>query len=181
MSCLIWNCRGLGNPCTGNGLADIVRAKDPSVVFIAETWADEARLKDVKQKIQFENMFVVPREARGGGLVLFWRDTMAITVEGFDKYHIDVIINKNTDLAWRFTGFYGEPETQRRHESWNLLRRLHRKFQIPWLCAGDFNELLRSDEKMGGNRRSHNQMQLFREAVDACSFLDLGFSGPKFT
>ena len=106
---------------------------------------------------------------------------MAVTVEGFDKYHIDVIINKNTDLAWRFTGFYGEPETQRRHESWNLLRRLHRKFQIPWLCAGDFNELLRSDEKMGGNRRSHNQMQLFREAVDACSFLDLGFSGPKFT
>ena len=53
---------------------------------------------------------MVPREARGGGLVLFWRDTMAVTVEGFDKYHIDVIFNKNTNLAWRFTGFYGEPE-----------------------------------------------------------------------
>ena len=50
MSCLIWNCRGLGNPCTGNELADIVRAKDPSVVFIAETWADEARLKDVNKR-----------------------------------------------------------------------------------------------------------------------------------
>ena len=37
MSYLIWNCRGLGNPCTGNELVDIVRAKDPSVVFIAET------------------------------------------------------------------------------------------------------------------------------------------------
>ena len=71
MSCLIWNFRGLGNPYTGNELVDIVRVKDPSVVFIAETWADEARLKDIKQKIQFENMFVVPREARGGGLVLF--------------------------------------------------------------------------------------------------------------
>ena len=92
---------------------------------------------------------MVPREARGGGLVLFWRDTMAVTVEGSDKYHIDVIINKNTDSAWRFTGFYGEPETKKRPESWNLLRRLNRKFQIPWLCAGDFNELLRSDEKWG--------------------------------
>ena len=121
MSCLIWNCRGLGNPCTGNELADIVRAKDPSIVFIAETWADEARLKDVKKKIQFENMFVVLREARGGGLVLFWRDNMAVTVEGSNKYHIDVIINKNTNSAWRFTGFYGEPKTQRRPKSWNLL------------------------------------------------------------
>ena len=60
MSCLVWNYRGLGNPCIGNELADIVLAKDPSVVFIAEIWADEARLKDVKQKIQFENMFMVP-------------------------------------------------------------------------------------------------------------------------
>ena len=37
MSCLIWNYRGLRNPCTGNELADIVRAKDPPVVFKAET------------------------------------------------------------------------------------------------------------------------------------------------
>ena len=66
-------------------------------------------------------MFVVPREARGGGLVLFWRDTIAITFEGSDKNHINVIINKNTTLEWRFTRFYGEPETQRRSESWNLL------------------------------------------------------------
>ena len=112
---------GLGNLCTGNEIANIVQAKDLSVVFIAETWVDEASLKDVKQKIQFENMFVVPREARGGGLVLFWRDTIAVTIEGSDKNHVDVIIHKNTDLEWRFTGFYGELETQRRSESWNLL------------------------------------------------------------
>ena len=101
-------------------------------------------------------MFVVPREIKGGGLVLFWKESIAVTVEGFDKNHIDVIINKNTEQEWQFTGFYGEPKTQRRIESWNLLRRLERKFQIPWLCVGDFNELLRSEKKLGGNRRSHN-------------------------
>jgi len=78
-------------------LAEFVQAKDPSVVFIAKTWADEARLKEVKQKIQFENMFVVPREIKGGGLVLFWKESIAVIVEGFDKNHIDVIINKNTE------------------------------------------------------------------------------------
>ena len=74
MSCLVWNYRGLGNPCTVNELASLVRAKDPSVVFIAETWTDEVRLKDVKRKILFDNMFVVPRTNRGGGLVLFWKE-----------------------------------------------------------------------------------------------------------
>ena len=31
--------------------ASLVWAKDPSIMFIVETWADEARLKDVKRKI----------------------------------------------------------------------------------------------------------------------------------
>ena len=34
---------------------------------------------------------------------------------------------------------------------------------------------------MGGALRSHNQMQLFRDVLDACGFMDLGFVGPKFT
>ncbi|KAL0014214.1 hypothetical protein SO802_001283 [Lithocarpus litseifolius] len=159
----------------------MVRAKDPSVVFLAETWADEARLKDVKRKIQFEHMFVSPRNNRGGGLVLFWRESVDISVEGCDKNHIDTIINKNKENEWRFTGFYGEPDTQKRVESWNLLRDLNQKFRLPWLCAGDFNELVRSNEKLGGNRRSNNQMQLFRDAIDACGFIDLGYWGSKFT
>ena len=47
MSCLVWNCRGLRNPCTENELTELVWAKDPSVMFLAKTWADEARLKSV--------------------------------------------------------------------------------------------------------------------------------------
>ena len=99
----------------------MVRVKDPSVVFIAEAWADEARLNNVKRKIQFKNMFVVPRTNRGGSFVLFWRSSIAVTVEGSDKNHIDAKINKDMEDDWRFIGFYGEPETFRRIESWNLL------------------------------------------------------------
>ena len=51
MSCLVWNCLGLGNPCTENELAEMVWAKDPSVVFLAKIWADKARLKQVLRKI----------------------------------------------------------------------------------------------------------------------------------
>ena len=161
--------------------ASLVWAKDPSIMFIVETWADEARLKDVKRKIQFDNMFVVPRANQGGGLVLFWKESVEVSVEGFDKNHIDAIVNKNKEHEWRFTGFYGEPDTHRRIESWDLLQNLNQKFNIPWLCAGDFNELIKGDEKLGGNRRGHGQMQLFRDAVDACGFMDLGYLGTKFT
>lgn len=152
MSCLVWNCREFGNPCIGNELVEMVQAKDLSVVFLAETWIDKARLKDVKRKIQFENMFVSPRTNKGVRLVLFWRSSVDISVKGFDKNYIDTIINKNKDNEWRFTRFYGELDTQKRIESWNFLRTLQRKSQSPWLCAGDFNELVRVEEKLGGSR-----------------------------
>ena len=45
MSCLVWNCRRLGNPRIGRELVELVQAKDPSVVFLAETLTDDARLE----------------------------------------------------------------------------------------------------------------------------------------
>ena len=85
------------------------------------------------------------------------------------------------ESEWRLTGFYGELETARRSEAWNTLRNLKSHFDSPWLCCGDFNEIIKQDEKVGGAFRSHNQMQLFRDVIDDCGFMDLGFVGPKFT
>ena len=62
-------------------LGEISRAKDPSVMFIAETWADEERLKSIKHRLQFDHMFMVPRIHRGGGLVLYWKDSIKLNVE----------------------------------------------------------------------------------------------------
>ena len=100
MSCLVWNCRGLGNSCIENELAEMMRAKDPFVIFLAETWVDEARLKNVLRKIKFENMFIAPRSNKGGGLVLYWRESIDVMVEGSSKNYIDAIINKNTENEW---------------------------------------------------------------------------------
>ena len=54
MSLLMWNCRGLGNLRTENELVNLIWAKDPSVMFIAETWADDARLDHTLSKINFD-------------------------------------------------------------------------------------------------------------------------------
>ena len=53
------------------------------------------------------------------------------------------------DDAWCFTGFYGEPETANREYSWNLLRDLSHRHNLPWSCIGDFNEIVRLEEKQG--------------------------------
>ena len=100
-------------------------------MFLAKTWADEARLKQVLRKIQFENIFIAPKLNRGGGLVLFWRSSIDVPVVGSSKNFIDAIINRNKEDDWQFIEFYGEPETHKRLESWEQLRSLDQKFQLP--------------------------------------------------
>ena len=121
MSLLVWNCLRLGNLRTKDQLADFVWAKDHSVVFLAETWTDKARLEQVQRRIQFKNLFVVPHCSKAGGLAILWKEDFPLEVVKYSKNYIDSVINKGKENAWRFTGFYGEPDTTKRHEAWSKL------------------------------------------------------------
>ena len=131
MNCLVWNYRGLGNLRTGKELGKIVRAKDPSIMFIAETLADEARLDMIQANLDFEHKWVVPRVGHGGGLALFWRSLVNLMVMDSSNYHIDTWIDKGSKNEWRFTVFYGEPETSIRSEAWDSLRTLNHHPDMP--------------------------------------------------
>lgn len=102
-------------------------------------------------------------------------------MEGSSNYDIDSYINKNFETAWCFTGFYGEPKTTKHCGAWNDLRVLIHHSNTPWICAGRFKEITQQGEKLGGALQSHNQEQHFREVINECGFMDLGFIGQRFT
>ena len=85
---------------------------------------------------------MAPRRNKLGGLVIYWEEDFDITIETFSKNHIDATIKKNKG-EWRFTGFYEKPDTQLRHEAFSCLRNLKSRSNAPWLCAGDFNEIIK--------------------------------------
>ncbi|EPS73861.1 hypothetical protein M569_00896, partial [Genlisea aurea] len=95
-------------------------------------------------------------------------------------YYID--INNYADgVQCRLTGFYGNPLCSARPESWDLLRRLHHHSSRPWLCIGDFNEVLFPHEYSSRVSRSPTQMANFRSALMDCGLQDLPFQGHIFT
>ena len=116
----------------------------------------------------------------GGGVALLWWDNVDVDVQTSSPHHIDALINQN-GVIWHFTGFYGHPETSRRGESWDLMRYLNASFSLPWLLLGDFNEILHPNKYYGSGSQPYNQIAEFNKAIDDCSLVDLGFSGPKFT
>ncbi|KAK3223533.1 hypothetical protein Dsin_010558 [Dipteronia sinensis] len=95
--------------------------------------------------------------------------------------HIDASIQLDDGFRWRFSGFYGDPSPGKRALSWTLLGRLRSVDSLPWVCGGDFNDILCMNEKLGGSDKSLSGMVRFRQAVDDCDLVDLGFAGPRLT
>lgn len=139
-------------------------------------------MEKIKYKLGFSNSLFVPSRGRTGGLALLWSSDTNLEIKSFSNNHIDAVITDlNDSFTWRFMGFYGHPVTHLRGDSWKLLSYLNNQYSLPWFCCGDFNEILSINEKAGGAQRSQHQMEGFRQAMNLCSFWDLGYCGPNFT
>lgn len=135
-----------------------------------------------KEKASFNNGLVIPSSGRSGGLALLWKKDILVEVQGYSDNYIDAIVtNPTIGFKWQITGFYGHPDTHHRKKSWNLLRDLNRRYKMPWMCFGDFNEIISMEEKKGGAVRSQRQMEDFRNAIHQCGFRDLGYCGLDYT
>lgn len=64
---------------------------------------------------------------------------------------------------------------------WNNLATVANTHNLPWIIASDFNELLSNDEKLGGRPISLYRANLFKDCLDTCNMVDLGFQGPRYT
>ncbi|XP_073025066.1 uncharacterized protein [Primulina eburnea] len=183
MSIIIWNTRGLGNPRAFRELGRLIAEKKPTLLFLSETKMREVHCRYWKNKLGFSGCFMVDCRGRSGGLALLWKEPFSVLVKSYSHGHIDCLVQEK-DRVWRFTGFYGQPETHLRHFSWELLHRLRGLTELrmmPWLVGGDFNEICFDSEKLGGNRRAPTQMQAFRDILDIYDLQDLHCHGEFFT
>ena len=181
MRIIAWNCRGLGNASTVRGLLDVQKLESPDILFLSETKMDLKRIEKFKWILNMPNLIVKSCRGLSGGLALFWRKEVDLTVKSLSRYHIDAVIKEEDGREWRFTGIYGDPKVEERDKTWKLLRILKNKYKKPWLCTGDFNEIMFGYEKEGGQPRSQGAMEKFRKALEECSLQDLGFIGDAFT
>ncbi|XP_061351262.1 uncharacterized protein LOC133296317 [Gastrolobium bilobum] len=80
-----------------------------------------------------------------------------------------------------FSAIYANPRLEKRKELWDTVRRQHAMIQEPWMLAGDFNDIVSTEEKRGGAPVDLNVCATFGSVLDNCQLLDLGYSGPLFT
>jgi hypothetical protein len=101
----------------------------------------------------------------------------------FDMNYIDCVISSpQHPNSWRATGIYGYPKGQNKFLTCQLINDLSCLNNNPqWLLFGDFNLVLSSKEKAGGNILEPNITTSFRNTISHCDLHDLGYNGNIFT
>jgi hypothetical protein len=67
----------------------------------------------------------------------------------FSQYHIDARIMERDCEPWRITCVYGEAQVAQRFKTWDMLKHIKSSNPLPWVCLGDFNEVLFQHEHEG--------------------------------
>ena len=114
-----------------------------------ETKFTVSEMQSVKTKLEFPAILVVPSVRRSGGLALLWKNEVVVSSQTYSPNHIDVHVSSPLHSLWRLTGVYGLPKERLKSETWRLMRHLRGRASLPWVCLGDFNEILHSDERNG--------------------------------
>ncbi|XP_074346844.1 uncharacterized protein LOC141685649 [Apium graveolens] len=180
MSILAWNCRGLANPRTVRLLLDINQQYRPSLIFLSETLIKNNKVATVSKKLGFAGYYAIDAQGHGGGLALMWKNGGAVQILQSCNNFIDFEVSHEQTGKWRYTGYYGIPQRNRRMESWNMLRQLAASSILSWCIIGDFNDIISMEEKRGGQRQPRRLMEGFFDAIMSCGLHDLGFSGDMF-
>lgn len=182
MNHLVWNCRGVGNRRTVRDLLALARVNHPKLVFLCETRQAAVKVERIKWRLGLRGFRGVDPEGRSGGLGLFWDESLQVTVLEACSRFIDVrIFDPGVDKQWRATFVYGERRVENRRFMWDHMARLRSVSSEPWVVCGDYNECMWQHEHLSSTARSSAQMVAFRDCLQLCELVDLGFSGMPFT
>lgn len=96
MSCIAWNCCGLGNLRTISALKKLLRDKNPTCVFLSETKKKDFEMNRFRNVQGLSCVVVVSCSGEDtrciGGLAMFCKEGVEVEVFSLSSNHIDVLI-----------------------------------------------------------------------------------------
>ncbi|KAH1055846.1 hypothetical protein J1N35_033911 [Gossypium stocksii] len=134
------------------------------------------RADSIIAKMGWDKSHRVKTVGFSGGIWIGWNNSIDLKIVGNHLQFILASICSNLSSSPLLIAFvYGSPDKLKRKTLRNDL-----SHSLPWLVIGDFNTIVSSTDKKGGNIKGR-RCQFFGEFMEKAQLHDLGFQGSPFT
>lgn len=182
MSVLLWNAKGIAREGFKRNIRQLIKDHKPEIIILTEIKVSRSNCEELIESLPFNSFEVVDPIGLSGGILIMWNSGInKITTVTREPRAIHVVVQVNTKKTFFLSAIYASTSYNGRLEMWENLKILRNSVHIPWLVCGDFNEICFDHEKWGGNMHPLHQMRAYKETMDFCQLLDLGYVGHKFT
>ncbi|KAK8939158.1 hypothetical protein KSP39_PZI011122 [Platanthera zijinensis] len=148
---LMWNCRGAKKKAAGTYLRELVMRHNLGLIGLFETKTDNLTRRDVDRLIGRNwDFFHHPAVGTAGGIAVFWRTGVVDFMVHEDDSQWIVGSARIPRLPdWMVAFVYADTDPHVRRKIWEMLAR-GVALDAPTIIGGDFNCMLRPEDKKGG-------------------------------
>ncbi|XP_073365560.1 uncharacterized protein [Aegilops tauschii subsp. strangulata] len=179
----IWNVRGMNARARRHAIRSLLDTTGASIVCIQETKMELIYSAIVLDTLgsEFDDYTYLPADGTRGGILLVWKSrAVTITDPMFTTNAITAKVTTVTGTPWWLTVVYGPQDDADKVAFLQELRDIRAACPDPWMVCGDFNLILRDDDKNTGtvNRRL---MGKFRRLTNDLALKEIYLNGRRYT
>lgn len=184
MKILCWNVRGFNDPLTQDKALEFIREQKIDVFCALETKLEDcSRDRILRTRFpnwEFTSNFDVIKKGR---ILVMWQHArVELRILDISPQAIHCYITcKFSQLSYFATFVYGLYTVPARRCLWDKLVDVGSSMQLPWLVLGDFNCVLKPEEKICTNTPTAYDVQDFNDCCLALGLQDAPSSGCFFT
>ena len=183
MKIATWNVRGFGDVKKKCMVRKIIREEQLDLIGLTETKHQEINSWEMKQcwgNQEIDWVHVTARQG-SGGLILAWRQSYFSRSNSFALPRWVCVIGEflENNVQGAVCLIYAPTEHHERLTVWDQIRAIKSRFGIPWILMGDFNEVLKPEERRGAKRMTQGMREMQNLILDL-QLVDMDV-GQKYT
>ncbi|KAH0698625.1 hypothetical protein KY284_012840 [Solanum tuberosum] len=172
---LSWNVRGLNGPNKHKEVKLLCSEEHVGLVGLLETKIKSKKIDQVADKLfggwSYTTNLV---EHYNGRIWIIWRpDYYKVNTIDMTTQHITCeVFYIPLQLSFALTFVYAFNTREERRGLWSNLVTYHRGCQKAWIILGDFNLVLRAEDRIGGNPITWADVVDFHTCIEECELIE---------
>ncbi|XP_058776967.1 uncharacterized protein LOC131651319 [Vicia villosa] len=181
---IAWNVRGFNNAGKLREVSSRLRTMRPMITILLETRVKENKANDIKQNLHLGGMFVDNYANHSNGRIwINWNNNridVHVIKSSSQMIHCGLFDLAGNFLSW-LTAIYAANDINQRRILWRDIEGIHNSQQGSWMLIGDFNNVTRVQDRIGGKRVTQAEVQDLLSMMEVTDLCEMDGIGAPFT